>query len=408
MHVLFLHQNFPAQFGMVAGRLAREGNRVTFVTHKAGGNVEGIERIVYEPRGGATTRTHYSSRTFENLVWHSHAVFDALKARPDVVPDLIVGHAGFASTLLLRELYNCPIVNYFEYFYHTHNSDLDFRPDVPVSEEDKLRALFRNTTLLIDLDNCDLGYSPTKWQREKLPPLYHPKVRVIFDGVDTTVWRPMPRAEGARRAGEFIVPAGLQLITYVARGFESIRGFDIFMKAAKKIYQRLPNARFLVVGEDRVCYGGDEKRTGGKTFKEWVLSQDDYDMSKFAFVGKVPPLVLAQMLAMTDLHIYLTVPFVLSWSLMNALSCGATVLASRTAPVCEMIEHGKNGLLADFFDTDELADTACKVLQNPEAYRHLGTAGTEMIQKNYSLELCIPQMMQLYTDAATAHRAARS
>jgi glycosyltransferase involved in cell wall biosynthesis len=405
MHVLFLHQNFPAQFGMVAGRLAREGNRVTYVTNSPGGNVEGIERIVYEPRGGATLRTHYSSRTFENLVWHSHGVFDALKARPDIVPDLIVGHSGFASTVLLRELYSCPIINYFEYYYHTRNSDLDFRPDIPVSEEDRLRALFRNASLLVDLANCDLGYSPTKWQREKLPPLFHSKVRVIFDGVDTTVWRPLPRNPGERRAGKFIVPAGLHLITYVARGFESIRGFDIFMKAAKKIYERIPTARFLVVGEDRVCYGGDAKRTGDLTYKQWVLAQDAYDLSKFAFVGRVPPPVLAQMLAMTDLHIYLTVPFVLSWSLMNALACGATILASRTAPVCEMIEHEKNGLLADFFDIDAIADQACKVLQNPDAYHHLGAAGVEMIQKNYSLEICIPQMMRLYADATTIRRS---
>src|SRR5579871_6145080 len=405
MHVLFLHQNFPAQFGMVAGRLAQEGNRVSFVTHKAGENVAGIERIVYEPRGGATTRTHYSSRTFENLVWHSHAVFDALKARPDIIPDLIVGHAGFASTILLRELYDCPIINYFEYYYHTRNSDLDFRPEVPASEEDRCRSRFRNAGLLIDLANCDLGYSPTRWQREQLPSLFHSKVRVIFDGIDTTVWRPLPRVSGERRAGKFVVPAGLQLVTYVARGFESIRGFDIFVKAAKKIYQRIPSVRFLVVGEDRVCYGGDEKRTGGLTYKQWVLAQDEYDMSKFAFVGRVPPPVLAQLLAMTDVHIYLTVPFVLSWSLMDALACGATIVASRTAPVCEMIAHEKNGLLADFFDTDGLADLVCGVLREPEGFRHLGAAGVELINQNYSLDVCLPQMMQLYADAAAIRKS---
>ncbi len=229
---------------MIANQLAREGHRVTFVSRQESGTAQGIERIKYEPRGGATKSTHYSSRTFENLVWHSHAVYDALKARPDIVPDLIVGHSGYVSTVLLRELYRCPIINYFEYYYHTRNSDIDYRPDVKPAEEDLLRSHFRNPALLVDLMNCDLGYSPTRWQRDRLPELFHSKVRVIFDGVDTALWKPLPRVKGERKAGKYVIPENVKLVTYVARGFESIRGFDIFMKVAKKIYQRLPNVRF--------------------------------------------------------------------------------------------------------------------------------------------------------------------
>jgi glycosyltransferase involved in cell wall biosynthesis len=405
MHVLFLHQNFPAQFGMAAGRLAADGHRVTFVSRHHAGTEGGIERIRYEPRGGATGRTHYSSRTFENLVWHSHAVYDALKARPDVVPDLIVGHAGYVSTVLLRELYQCPMVNYFEYYYHTRNSDIDFRPDVPPAEEDRLRSHFRNAALLVDLVACELGYAPTRWQRDRLPPLFHAKVRVVFDGVDTSVWRPQEHTPGERHAGPVVIPAGVRLVTYVARGFESIRGFDIFMKTAKQIYQRLPDVRFVVVGDDRICYGGDDKRTGGLTYKQWVLSQDDYDLTKFAFVGSVRPLVLAQILALTDVHIYLTVPFVLSWSLMNALACGAPVVASDTEPVREMIVHGKNGLLANFFDVGGLADLAVGILEKPGEHRHLGVESARLIRDRYSLDVCVPQMLRLYADAAEQFRS---
>lgn len=400
MHALFLHQNFPAQFGMVANQLAREGHRVTFVSRKESGTAQGIERIKYEPRGGATKSTHYSSRTFENLVWHSHAVYDALKARPDVVPDLIVGHSGYVSTVLLRELYRCPMINYFEYYYHTRNSDIDFRPDVIPAEEDRLRSHFRNPALLVDLVNCDLGYAPTTWQRDRLPPLFHSKVRVIFDGVDTALWKPLPRIQGERHAGKFVIPEGVKLVTYVARGFESIRGFDIFMKVAKKIYQRRPDVRFVVVGQDRICYGGDDKRTGGLSYKQWVLAQDQYDLSKFAFLGVVPAEILAQLLAQTDLHLYFTAPFVLSWSLMNALACGAPVVASRTAPVCEMIEHGRNGLLADFFDIDRLADLSCGVLEKPDEHRHLGKNAAEFIRGKYALDVCLPQLRKLFADAA--------
>ena len=404
MHVLFLHQNFPAQFGLIAAQLAREGHRVTFVSRKEAGTTQGVERIKYEPRGGATKNTHYSSRTFENLVWHSHGVYDALKARPDVVPDLVVGHAGYVSTVLLRELYRCPIVNYFEYYYHSRNSDLDFRPDVPPAEEDRLRSHFRNPAVLVDLVNCDLGYSPTRWQRDRLPHMFHPKVRVIFDGVDTDLWKPRPRPAGERKAGRFVFPAGLKIVTYVARGFESIRGFDMFMKTAKKIYERVPEVRFVVVGQDKVFYGGDDRRTGGLSFKQWVLAQDNYDLSKFAFVGYVPTPELAELVAIADLHLYFTVPFVLSWSLMNALASGVPVVASGTPPVREMIEHEKTGLLADFFDADGLAELACRVLARPDDYRHLGETAAAMIREKYSLAVCLPQLRQLFADAAAAYR----
>jgi glycosyltransferase involved in cell wall biosynthesis len=397
MHVLFIHQNFPAQFGQVAAYLVeRHGFRCTFVSERPAGVTGGVERIQYRLRGGATERNHYCGRTFENAIWHTHAVFEALKARPDVRPDLVVAHSGFGSSLFLRELYPCPVINYFEYFYRTKNSDLDFRPEFPVAELDRLRARARNATVLLDLDNCDLGYSPTRWQHDLLPRLYHDKVRVIFDGIDTRVWR--PRADVPRRVGNRTLSPDTRLVTYVSRGMESMRGFDIFMRVARKLCDRRADVVFAVVGQDRICYGGDAKFTGGKSFKDWVLVQDNYDLSRFVFTGLVPPTELAELLAVSDLHIYLTVPFVLSWSLLNALACGAPVLASDTAPVREMIEHGKNGLLADFFDVAGLAEMAGKVLDRPAEFRPLGQAGVQLIQERYSLDVCLPQMLELYRD----------
>lgn len=395
MHVLFVHQNYPAQFGHVAAYLVKEkGFRCTFVSEKPPGETGGVERIQYRIRGGATAKNHYCSRTFENAVWHTHAVYEALSARPDVKPDLVVGHSGFGSTLFLRELYDCPIINYFEYFYRPVDSDMDFRPDFPTEEINRLRSRARNAMLLLDLENCDTGYSPTTWQRSRLPKLFHDKIKAIFDGVDTEVWHPI---EGLpRQLADRTIPDDVRIVTYVARGFESMRGFDIFMKMAKKLCDRRKDVIFVVVGEDRICYGGDEVVTGNKSFKNWVLSRDDYDMSRFIFTGRVPPQTLAQLFSLSDLHVYLTVPFVLSWSLMNALACGATVLASRTAPVEEMVQHEKNGLLVDFFDAEEMAATADRVLNDPAEYRHLGQAGTEMIRDRYSLDVCLPQMLELY------------
>ena len=397
MHLLFVHQNFPAQFGHIADYLTNNhGYRCTFVSERPVGRAGKIERIQYSIRGGATRRTHYCSRTFENAIWHSHAVYEALKARPDIQPDLIVGHSGFGSTLFLRELYECPIINYFEYFYHVRDSDMEFRPDFPAGELARLRAKARNAMVLLDLENCDRGYCPTQWQRDRFPRLFHDKLRVIFDGVDTRLWRPIP--DVPRRLGDRSFPEDVHIVTYVSRGFESMRGFDIFMKMAKRLCERRSDVLFLVAGEDRVCYGGDENVTGEKSFKEWVLAQDDYDLSRFVFLGRVPPPVLARLFALSDLHVYLTVPFVLSWSLMNALACGTTVLASDTAPVREVIEHGKNGLLVDFFDVDVVVETANQVLESPEDFQHLRAAGVERIQDRYSLDVCLPQMLDFYEE----------
>src|SRR5579859_6289701 len=160
---------------------------------------------------------------------------------------------------------------------------------------DRLRARARNATMLLDLENCDLGYSPTHWQRDRLPALFHDKVRVIFDGVDTSLWKPDPKAP--RRIGELSLPEDTRIVTYVSRGLESMRGFDIFMQVAKRLCDCLPNVLFLVVGQDRVCYGGDDKVTGKKTFKEWVLAKDKYDLSRIKFLDLVPPQTLAQILA---------------------------------------------------------------------------------------------------------------
>jgi glycosyltransferase involved in cell wall biosynthesis len=398
MHVLFVHQNFPAQFGHIASYLVKtKGFRCTFVSQQAPGHADGIERVQYHLQGGATQQTHYCSRTFENAIWHSHAVYEAMRSRPDLKPDLVVAHSGFLTATFLRELYRCPIVNYFEYFYWTTNSDMDFRPDFPCSDIGRLRARARNATLLLDLDGCDVGYSPTQWQRSRLPATYHDKVRVIFDGIDTRIWHPQPGLP--RRVGNWNVPEGMKLVSYVARGMESMRGFDVFMKMAHSLCRRRQDVMFIVVGEDRICYGGDQDVIGKRTFKEWVLAQADYDLSRFIFTGLIPTNVLAELFAVTDLHVYLTVPFVLSWSLMDALACGTTVLASDTEPVREMIEHGQNGLLADFFDVEEMADAAERVLDDPQQYRHLGENGSEMIANRYSLDVCLPQMLKLYEGA---------
>ncbi len=403
MHILFVHQNYPAQFGHIAAYLTNvHGFRCTFVSEKPAGNVDGVERVQYRSCGGVTSNTHYCSATFEAQVRRSVGVFETLKNRPDIQPDLIVGHSGFVSTLYLRELYDCPIINYFELYYHVRNSDLDFRHDQrQATEAERLRARTRNATLLLDLDNCDAAYSPTEWQRSRLPQEYQHKFSTIFDGIDTSIWR--RHSHPSRQFGGWTLPPDKRIVTYVSRGMESIRGFDIFMRVAKRLCEARSDVLFVVVGEDRVAYGGDNAFTRGMTFKQWVLSQDQYDLRRILFLGRLPQNDLAELLSVSDVHIYLTVPFVLSWSLMNALACGATVVASATAPVEEMVHRGVNGCLVDFFDVDQWVTTVSEILDDPAAYKHLGATGIKMIDESYSLEKCLPKMLDLYTRVVAAN-----
>jgi glycosyltransferase involved in cell wall biosynthesis len=251
MHVAFVHQNFPAQFGHIARHLIRtRGWTCTFVSKTNAGEVDGSRKIAYTTEGGARATTHYCSRTFENAVWHAHGVYEACRSHPELRPDLIVGHSGFGSTLFLPELYpGVPIVNYFEFYYHAHGVDMDFRPEFPPAELDYLRARARNAMILLDLENCRRGYSPTHFQRDLFPETYRGKIDVIFDGIETDIFH--RKANVPRRIGDRSIPPSTRIVTYVSRGFESMRGFDIFMTVARAIYQRFPDVLFVVVGSDR-------------------------------------------------------------------------------------------------------------------------------------------------------------
>ena len=404
MHVLFVHQNFPAQFRYIAPRLVAEHEwRCTFVTEKAEGELPGVEKIVYKARGGATRANHYCTRNFENAVAHTHGVYEALKARPDIQPDLVVAHTGFGSSLFVPYLCDAPIINFLEYFYHPVGQDMGFRPESPVTEEDLLRIKTKNAMILLDLVNCDRGWTPTHYQREFFPPQFHDKIEVIFDGIDTDVYHRKDNPN--RRIGErqYIGPH-FRIVTYVARGFEMMRGFDIFMKAAKRIYEQFPDVVFVVVGTDRVHYGGDLKYIEEKSFRHHVLAQEEFDLSKFRFTGYVPQETLADILSISDLHIYLTEPFIASWSMVDAMSCGAVVLASDQRCVREYITHGKNGLLCDFFDYEGLARQAVEVLKDPPAYRQLADAAQRTVEEEYSLSVALPRIKELLERVATNRR----
>ncbi|MBX6316184.1 MAG: glycosyltransferase, partial [Isosphaeraceae bacterium] len=404
MHLLFVHQNFPAQFRYIAAKLANElGWRCTFVTERAEGTLPGVEKVLYQAQGGATLSNHVCTRNFENAVAHAHGVYEAMKARPDIQPDLIIAHTGFGSSLFLPYLYDAPIINFLEYFYSPVGQDLGYRPDQPVTELDLLRIKTKNAMILLDLENCDRGWTPTYYQRDYFPQVYRDKIEVIFDGIETEVYHRKENPQRRIGEGQYVEP-GRRIVTYVARGFEMIRGFDIFMKVAKRIYEQFPEVVFVVVGTDRVHYGGDLKYIQAKSLREHLLAQETYDLSKFRFVGFVPQETLAEILSISDLHIYLTQPFITSWSMVNAMACEAVVLASDQVCVREYIQHGKNGLLGDFFDIEGLARQAIEVLNDPPAYRPLAEAARRTVEEKYSLQVALPRLIEFFEQVAARKR----
>lgn len=405
MRVLFVHQNFPAQFQWIAPRLARDyGWDCAFVTEKAAGTLPGVTKVVYKAQGGATAANHPCTRNFENTIAHAHGVYEALKTRPDIQPDLVIAHTGFGSSLFLPFLYDAPIINFLEYYYDVIGQDLGYRPELPVTELDLLRVKAKNAMILLDLENCDRGWTPTHYQRAYFPPTYRDKIEVCFDGIDADIYH--RRDNPQRRIGErqYVGP-GKRIVTYVARGFEMMRGFDIFMKVARRIYEQDPDVVFVVVGADRVHYGGDLNYIPGNSFRHHVLAQEKYDLSKFRFVGFVPPETLAEILSISDLHIYLTQPFITSWSMVHAMGCGAVVLASDQPCVREYITPGVNGLLGDFFDVEGLARQALDVLRDPAAYRPMGAAARQLVADNYTVQGAMPRLVEFFTRVAAQKRA---
>jgi glycosyltransferase involved in cell wall biosynthesis len=422
MNIVFVHKEFPGHYGHLAHLLAeRHGFECTFVYNRlparyeqAGGDQvlglqsvkaagahgdpvhRGVRMVRYESRG-ASRETNPFAIHFDISMWHNQAVHEALQARPEIRPDLVVGHAGFGTSLFLADLYDCPLLSYCEYFYRTRDCDLDFRPEYPPSEFDILRHRTLNVTTLLNLDASAAGISPTRWQRSTFPAEYQPKIRTIFDGIDTALWF---RREPLKRIAGRSIPREAKVVTYVSYGLEPTRGFDVFMRVAKRISQARDDVIFVVVGADRTYYGQQQLRLGAPTFLEHVLAQDHYDLDRFVFTGQILEDDLAKILSRSDLHVYLTVPFVLSWSLMDALACGCTILASDTAPVREMIRHGENGLLAGFDDVDSLAAQVLRVLADPEACRPLGQAGIRMIHEEFSVEIVLPRIKAFYEEVA--------
>jgi glycosyltransferase involved in cell wall biosynthesis len=398
MHVMFIHPNFPAQFGHIAGYLTTQlGWKCTVVTSIDTSHLKlPFDHLNYKVHDGPQPKVFYNPDNLQGLLDHLLAVYKGLRSAPQFRPDLVVGHISYGTLLYLRNLYNCPFVGYYELLPPPFWGDgLTLRKEFPPPEGIRLFNATYHALTYLHLHAIDAGYTPTQFQLSSAPPELRHKLRVIFDGVDTQLFQPRPLPRPLEFRGVKIEP-GTRVVTYVSRGLESIRGFDIFMKAAKKIYQQVPGTVFFVAGTERTNYGHELHHIGNQTFKQWVLSQDEYDLSRFHFLGLIPTNELAALYNLSDLHFYLTVPYVLSWSLIQAMAAGCTILGSDTAPVREAIDPGVHGLLKDFYDVEGLAAEGVKVLRDPGQFRHLGQAARARVLERYDSAVCINQLVKFF------------
>jgi glycosyltransferase involved in cell wall biosynthesis len=409
VNVLFIHDAFPAQFGQLALELSRDrGWKCRFLVQSLSSCPTPTPEMLkaVELHLVPKSAEHRSSdgipwpQIFGHYLDQCKTIHDTIKAMPHLRPDLVVAHGGRgAPSLFLREVVDCPIVIYCEYYFARSHRDISYRIDLPPAEPAPFFPRSINAPTLATLVDCDAGYSATHWQKQSFPAKFHSKIEVHFDGIDTALYRPGPEP---RRIGARSIPEGTRVVTFASRGLESIRGFDVFMKVARRICKARSDVIFVVAGGEEIHYGWDKLHTGNPSFKDWVLKGQGDDLDRFIFTGRVLPEHLAAIFRLSDLHIYLTAPFVLSWSLLDAMASGCVVLASDVPPVREVVEDRQNGLIEPLFDVDRLTETALRVLEDPAAFAPLGRAARATILEKFSLEVCIPPLGDYFERIASA------
>lgn len=397
MRIAFLHSNFPAQFVHLAAALARNpANQVVFITAREEGGIPGVRKIIYQKHREVNSGTHNYLQSFENAVLQGQAVYrELIKLKAEgFVPDIVYGHSGWGLPLFVKEA--CPaakLVCLFEWYYRAHGSDADFDPAQPLSVDDELRIRIKNSPILIDLDSCDWGVSPTYWQHRQLPLEFQPKISVIHDGIDTDFVKPDPDARLVLPAAGLDLSGAAEIVTYVARGMEPYRGFPQFVEAARLITEARPGCHVVIVGADRVAYG--RSLPNGKTYKQEMLEKVPLDQGRVHFTGLLPKADYLKVLQASSAHVYLTRPFVLSWSMLEAMAAGCAVVASDTPPVVEVVTDGVNGLLTDFFSPAKIAARVAEVLDRPGDYRDMRVKARQTVLDRYDLRRLLPVQLGL-------------
>jgi glycosyltransferase involved in cell wall biosynthesis len=400
MRILFVHQNFPGQFVHLAPALQARGHDVKALTYNRNERSSPVPVVKYPIRLKGKLPDYgpiVHQFAVAGIRGHDVALTAAEMRQKGYVPDFIFGHLGWGETLFLKEVWpEATLALYAEFFYHTDGLDSGFDKEIyPMSLAQKMRVTAKKSPLLLAMDSADKALAPTRWQAESFPEWFQERISVIHDGVDTDVVKPNPDAELKLNNGAVTIRPGDELLTFVNRNLEPYRGYHIFMRALPKILKARRNARVIIVGADHVSYGAPPPN-GGK-WKDVFLAEvkDQLDMSRVSFVGQVPYPVFVNLMQVSRVHAYLTYPFVLSWSLLEAMSAGGMVVGSRTGPVEELIKDGVNGRLVDFFDVDGWSDALIDALAYPDKYLGMREAARRTIVEGYDLKRhCLPELIK--------------
>lgn len=411
MKILFTHQNFPGQFKHLAPALARQGHQVVALAMRPGSLApwQGVQVVPYQATRGSTPQVHPWVVDFETKVIRAEACFRAARAllAQGFVPDVIIAHPGWGESMFLKEVWpQARLGVYCEFFYHQHGADTGFDPEFAVADDgEACRLRLKNLNNLLHFEAADAGISPTHWQASTFPEPFRSRIAVIHDGIDTAALAPNPAVSLALNtaAGQAITLTRQdEVVTFVNRNLEPYRGYHSFMRALPELLRQRPRARVLLVGGTDVSYGArpDPARHGASTWKEVYVNEvrphiPDADWARVHFLGHVPYQHFVPLLQLSTVHVYLTYPFVLSWSLLEAMSVGCAVVASHTAPLREAIVPDETGRLVDFFDPQALTREVVDLLEHPAERQRLGLNARRFARQHYDLQtVCLPRQMQ--------------
>ncbi len=397
MKFLFVHQNMPGQYRELIQWLAARGDHeIVFLTQRQNApQIPGVQTRVYTPHHRPAPDAYGLSKTWEEATGAGYgAALAAQKLEHDegFKPDIILGHTGWGELLFMKQIWpDVPVLGFFEYFYLSKGGPVAFDPEEKVSPHSPFLLHGRNAVPFANLHCVDLGHVPTQWQKQCFPESFHSKFYTCHDGIRTDLLKSNPDVQLGLGRLRQPLSRGDEVFTYMARNLERTRGFHVFMRALPKILAERPKARVLIIGGSETSYGRKSGHEGGLRGEMEAEVGADLDWDRVHFLGRVPYEKFCEIIQLSRCHIYLTMPFVLSWSLLEAMSMQATVVASDVAPVREAVTHGKTGLLVDFFDPLALADQVIDVLANPQDFAHLGQAARQHVVEHYDfLNHCLP------------------
>ena len=389
MNVLFVHQNCPGQFKHLAPALAGDGHQVVFITQKGKPEIPGVRKIEYAPHRGVTEGIHPYLASSEAAVLNGQAVARvgfALREK-GFRPDVMIGNPGWGETLFLKDVWpDTPLISMSEFYYRGRGSDVGFDPEFDAGNDSLLRARARSGVHLLAMEAADVAYAPTEWQKAQFPGAYQDKIRVIHDGIDCDRLRPDPHARFTH-GDSLELSVNDEVLTYVSRNLEPYRGFHSFMRALPKVLEQRPNAQVVIVGGDGVSYGA--RAPDGETWRARLLAEVGPLPDRVHFTGRLPYADYVRLMQVSSVHAYLTYPFVLSWSMLEAMAVGGFVVGSATPPVEEVIRDGENGWLIDFFDIDNIAARLSDALACSADVENLRTAARQTILDRYAVRACL-------------------